>query len=218
MGVRGPLPKSAEERVFEGGRAHRPLPHAGRVYPAGIPERPSGMPAKARRVWDNYVDQMATMGILRPVDAFALQRLCEDVATLQELQGGMRQIATDREKADRDRRKRLRAIREEAAQLAAGGELMTKIDELKIEEARLVEELAQRPEGSALVAFSMSHEGRRLFANINVIASRIARQETQFGLTPVSSQRLEGTGGMGMIPMGSAQPHDSIEQRLGMIQ
>jgi len=76
MGLRGPAPKSTEIRTFE-----------------GVPERPRGMPAAARKIWAGYVGQLA--GSLRLVDAFALRRLCEDVALLEELQAGLRRMASD---------------------------------------------------------------------------------------------------------------------------
>jgi Phage terminase, small subunit len=187
--------------VLEGERAHRPLPAAGPRYAAGMPERPKGMTAAARRTWDAYLEQMASMGILRPVDAFALCRLCEDVAMLQELQAGLRKIASERERPERERRKRLRSIQDEVKSLVAEGKLLDRLEELRAEEARLE---AQRPEGPALLALTMSHEGRRLSATINTLAARICREEMQFGLTPVSSQRLEGLTG-GIIPGVTAQ-------------
>jgi phage terminase small subunit len=98
MGLRGPQPKSAEMRVLEGERAHRPLPAARPASAFGIPERPRGMTAAARRVWDQYVEQLGQLGTLRPVDGFALQRLCEDVAFLEELQIGMRKEAQYRKR------------------------------------------------------------------------------------------------------------------------
>jgi hypothetical protein len=48
------------------------------------------MTAASRRVWDGYVGQLA--GPLRGVDGFALMRLCEDVAELQDLQVGRRKL------------------------------------------------------------------------------------------------------------------------------
>src|SRR3954471_11440481 len=100
MGLRGPTAKSAELRLLEGNRAHRPLPApAVRPYAPGMPERPKGMTAAARRVWDNYLEQLAPLGILRAVDGFALSRLCEDVAMLQELQSGMRKLAGEMRRA-----------------------------------------------------------------------------------------------------------------------
>lgn len=173
MGLRGPVAKSAAEREYEGNAAHRPMPPARPHYPEGAPDRPKGMTAAARKIWDAYMEQMAPLGILRLVDVFALQRLCEDVALLLELQAGMRQIAGDRKKAAK----------------AAG-------------------ESTKAP----MVVFAMTHEGRRLTATINSLASRIGRQEQQFGLTPVAAQRLEG-GGM-LLPSTPGERMDPIEEQL----
>lgn len=49
MGQRGPTPKSAELRLLEGKRAHRPLPLTSPKYAFGVPERPKGMTAAAAR-------------------------------------------------------------------------------------------------------------------------------------------------------------------------
>lgn len=138
---------------MEGSRAHRPLPGPGVPYQSGVPERPKGMMAAARRAWDGYVAQLAPMGVLRPVDGFALQRLCEDVADLQELQKGKRKL-----------------IRQMQSEAKAKGRKIA---------------------GGAAVSLMASQEGRRLSAAINSLASRIKRDELQFGLTPVASQRLE---------------------------
>lgn len=154
MGLRGPTAKSAELRLLEGNRAHRPLPPAATTrYAPGMPERPKGMTASARKVWDSYIEQLAPLGVLRAVDGFALRRLCEDVALLQELQAGQRKLASEHKRA-------------------------AKAEGRKIP-------------GGAMLEIAMSHEGRRLAANINALAGRIKRDELQFGLTPVASQRLE---------------------------
>lgn len=166
MGLRGPQPKSAELRVLEGERAHRPLPPARSATAFGMPERPKRMTAAARRVWDQYVEQLAQLGTLRPVDGFALQRLCEDVALLEELQVGVRKLAADQKRTAK----------------AAGEKLP----------------------GGALVNFAMTHEGRRITATINSLASRIQRQELQFGLTPVSASRVEGNMVLPPGAMGTA--------------
>lgn len=99
MGLRGPAPKSAEVRILEGELAHRPLPPPGPKYAHGVPERPVGMSAKSRRAWVAYIAQLGPLGILRPVDGFALARLCEDVAHLQELQKGQRKYARQHKKS-----------------------------------------------------------------------------------------------------------------------
>jgi hypothetical protein len=206
MGLRGPNPKSAELRVLEGERAHRPLPSPRTPLAAGMPERPKGMTAAARRVWDAYLDQMMQLGILRPVDAFALQRLCEDVALLQELQGGMRKLVSQRKREIRALSERLAAIERRIRETQAAG---TNAGELLAQAAELRELIPNEP---PMIALAMSQEGRRLSASINVLASRIQRAEQQYGLTPVSAQRLEGGGGLGMMVAPAAT--DSIEARL----
>ena len=154
MALHGPVRKTAELRILEGERAHRPLP------PPAVPrtaartlERPKGMTGRARKVWALYVAQLAPMGVLRIVDSFGLQRLCEDVALLQDLQTGMRRLVSEKKREAQ----------------AAGTKLP----------------------GGALIDLAMTPEGRRLSSTINTVASRIKRDELQFGLTPVSSQRLE---------------------------
>jgi hypothetical protein len=136
------------------------------------------MTAAARRVWGSYIQQLAPLGILRAVDGFALSRLCEDVALLQELQAGQRRLASEmRRQAKKDGRK---------------------------------------IPGGALIDLTMSHEGRRLAATINTLASRIKRDELQFGLTPVSSQRLENLAVL--LPLAgtseSAPVFDPVEAAL----
>lgn len=158
---------------MEGERAHRPLPPASVKYLPGMPERPKGMTVSARRVWDEYLTQLAPLGILRRVDGFALRRLCEDVALLQELQGGMRKLARCN---TREAKKEKRAI-----------------------------------PGGAMIELTMSPEGRRLSATINALASRIKRDELQFGLTPVASTRLENI----VVPiMSTAAGMDPVEAAL----
>src|SRR5689334_16216791 len=115
MGLRGPTPKSAELRLLEGSPAHRPLPAPRAQHAAGVPERPKGMTAAARRIWDGYVDQLA--GSLRLVDGFALQRLCEDVAELEELRKGQRRLVADMRREAREAADRLKAIEQQLAAL-----------------------------------------------------------------------------------------------------
>ena len=145
-----------------------------------MPERPKGMTAASRKVWDSYVEQLAPLGVLRRVDGFALGRLCEDVALLQQLQTGMRKLAAQ--------------MKRSAATAQEGDDKPDRIP------------------GDALLTLVMSHEGRRLTATINTLASRIKRDEMQFGLTPVSSQRLENIA----IPMATAPGTgmDALEEAL----
>jgi hypothetical protein len=195
MGLRGPQPKSAEQRILEGERAHRPLPAPRAASAVGLPERPKRMTASARRVWDLYVEQMAQLGTLRPVDGFALQRLCEDVALLEELQLGTRKLAAQLKRDDAER------AREIERQLAGTAGTNQDVGALIAER---VEIRLRRVSG--ILALAKTHEGRRITTTINAVAARIQRQELQFGLTPVSASRVEGNV---VLPPGALNGADS---------
>ena len=208
MGLRGPTRKSADLRVLEGSRAHRPLPAPGPKYIAGMPERPKGMSAAAKRVWDGYIEQLATLGILRPVDGFALSRLCEDVAMLQDLQAGQRKLVREMRRAAKEASERLAALDEKLAAPATPEEQAAR-EALELEREEL--RARSRQSGGALIELTMSPEGRRLATTINTLASRIKRDELQFGLTPVASQRLENI----VIPQAvTAAGMDPVEAAL----
>jgi phage terminase small subunit len=81
--------------MLEGNRARRPLPANEPQYPAGVPERPSGMSAGGRKIWDMLVGEMAASGVLRTVDALALMQLCEDQATMDTLRKGMAEMTRE---------------------------------------------------------------------------------------------------------------------------
>lgn len=197
MGLRGPTPKSAELRILEGQAAHRPLPGARPRYAAGVPDRPKGMTAAARRVWDGYVGQLA--GTLRLVDGFALRRLCEDVALLEELQAGMRKMAADMKRESRADVERLKAVDELLASAPT--------PELEAERAELI---SRRLSGGAMLSLAKTHEGRRITATISSLASRIQRQELQFGLTPASAARLDESGGFPVLPAEDQRIEDAL--------
>lgn len=95
MGVRGPIPKSAAEREFEGSAAHR-LPSARESVLAGIPEKPKGMLAAARRYWAFYTEQMLLNGTLRPIDGPCLEMVCNLHADLQQLEREKRKLIRQR--------------------------------------------------------------------------------------------------------------------------
>lgn len=96
MGQRGPIPKSSESRQYEGSAAHRPLPPA-RPRPAyGVPDRPKGMPAAARRFWEFYSEQMLLHGTLRPIDGPCLEMICCLHADLQQLEREKRKLVRQR--------------------------------------------------------------------------------------------------------------------------
>jgi hypothetical protein len=71
----------------------------------------------------------------------------------------------------------------------------------------------EKTTGSPLMTVASSRSGRQLILTIKQLASQVSHQQLQFGLTPVSAQRLEGGGGMAM-PVGQAIM-DPVEQALG---
>jgi phage terminase small subunit len=107
VGLRGPPPKPTRIRMLEGNRGRRPLPGNEPQYPPGVPERPSGMSAGARKIWDMLVGEMAASGVLRPVDALALMQLCEDQAMLDTLRKGMDQMARELSKKAKENKRDL---------------------------------------------------------------------------------------------------------------
>ena len=94
MGLRGPPPKPTSIRVLEGVRGHRPLPNEPKYQP-GTPQRPPGMSAGARKIWNSLVSEMAASRVLRRVDGLALVQLCEDQATLDTLRKGMAEMTRE---------------------------------------------------------------------------------------------------------------------------
>jgi phage terminase small subunit len=80
---------------LNGNPSRRPLPENEPQYTTGVPERPKGMSAEARRVWNELVREMAPSGVLRLVDAGALAMLCEDTAMLETLRKGLADMAKE---------------------------------------------------------------------------------------------------------------------------
>jgi phage terminase small subunit len=95
MGVRGTLPTPTKIRILNGNPSRRPLPTNEPQFTPGIPDRPTGMSAGARKHWDGLVGEMANSGVLRLVDAGALAMLCEDLAMLDTLRTGLAAQARD---------------------------------------------------------------------------------------------------------------------------
>lgn len=135
MGLRGPAPKSAEQRLYEGSAAHRPLPAPRPQYPEGAPERPKGMAAAARRFWDAYIERTPP-GIIRLVDVFALARLCQDQAELQELAKGRRQIVAEQKREARAKGEPLIAASTVFAMTHEGRRLTATMNALKSQISR----------------------------------------------------------------------------------
>lgn len=92
---------------MEGNLSRRPLPTAEPTYVAGVPNKPPGMSAAAKRVWDGLVSEMAPSGVLRRVDGYALAQLCEDQAYLDELRTGLAKMTRELQKKARKEKKSL---------------------------------------------------------------------------------------------------------------
>ena len=67
MGVRGTLPTPTKIRILNGNPSRRPLLLNEPQFAPGIPDRPTGMSAGARKHWDELVGEMANSGVLRRV-------------------------------------------------------------------------------------------------------------------------------------------------------
>jgi P27 family predicted phage terminase small subunit len=80
----GPGPKPTAIKRFEGNPGKYPLPEHEPQYPPGLPEQPKRSSAAAKRIWNELIDEMADVGVLRRVDRRALHCLCEDEALLDE--------------------------------------------------------------------------------------------------------------------------------------
>jgi phage terminase small subunit len=100
----GRLPKPSRLRILEGMAGHRPLNKNEPEYSMGVPDKPSGMSAMARKVWDGLVMEMAPSGVLRLVDALALAQLCEDQAMLDELRHGLAILTRDLAKKAKEKK------------------------------------------------------------------------------------------------------------------
>jgi len=93
MGLRGPPKTPTSIAAARGNPGRRPLPKNEPKYEPGVPPRPSGLSAGARKVWAALVREMAASRVLRTVDALALVQLCEDQAMLDELRKGLGEMA-----------------------------------------------------------------------------------------------------------------------------
>jgi phage terminase small subunit len=104
MGVRGTLPIPTKIKILNGNPSRRPLPVNEPQYTPGIPDRPTGMSAGARKHWDHLVGEMANSGVLRRVDGGALAMLCEDLAMLETLRSGLAAQAREITKKAKEKR------------------------------------------------------------------------------------------------------------------
>jgi phage terminase small subunit len=107
MGVRGTLPTPTKIRILNGNPSRRPLPANEPQFTPGIPDRPKGMSADARKLWDELVGEMANSGVLRRVDGSALAMLCEDVAMLDTLRKGLAAQAREITRKAREKKQQI---------------------------------------------------------------------------------------------------------------
>lgn len=78
MGLRGPAKKPSALEAAEGNRGKRPVNSNEPKPPAGVPEMPRGLPAGARRIWEETVEIMLTVpGLLTVADGSALFDYCQ---------------------------------------------------------------------------------------------------------------------------------------------
>ena len=161
MAYKGPAPKPTSIRVFEGMRGHRPLPTNEPVYAAGIPDRPKGLSAGARKVWDDLIAEMAPSGVLRRVDGFALAQLCEDQSMLEELRKGM--AAMTREIAKKAKKKGLELPGGPSVQLTRtieGRRTIATIRELSVQVMLQRREFGLTPASNSRVESSGGNSGQ----------------------------------------------------------
>ena len=107
MGVRGTLPTPTKIRILNGNPSRRPLPANEPQFAPGIPDRPAGMSASARKQWDGLVGEMANSGVLRRVDGGALSMLCEDLAMLDTLRKGLAAQASEITKKAKEKKQQI---------------------------------------------------------------------------------------------------------------
>jgi P27 family predicted phage terminase small subunit len=76
----GPPKKPTSLKILEGNRGHRPLDLEAEPQPLkGLPE-PEGLPADARRIWDEIVPELDRLNLLTMVDGVSLESACRGAA------------------------------------------------------------------------------------------------------------------------------------------
>jgi phage terminase small subunit len=92
----GPIPRSREQRQYGGNTSHRALPPGREAMAFGVPERPKGMSAAARRYWNFYSQQMLGNGTLRSIDGPCLEMICSLHADVRQLEKEKRKLIRQR--------------------------------------------------------------------------------------------------------------------------
>lgn len=75
--------KPRELKLVEGNTGHRPIEEEV-PFQRGAPAKPDEMSPDAAWLWDQVVEQMKTIGLLKPLDAASLEVLCETYARWKE--------------------------------------------------------------------------------------------------------------------------------------
>lgn len=166
MGLRGPAPLPTAIHIANGNPSKRPLNADEPKYLAGVPERPAGMSAAARKWWDFYVDQMRPTNVLRIVDGPLLADLCEEKAELEEMRRG---------------------LRAKMAEMAREW----KADALKWNAEHPEEKRSTAVPGGARTYFAGTTQGQRVSAHMRALKFSVDRQMREFGLTPSSNSRVQ---------------------------
>lgn len=79
----GPRPQPKALKLLRGNPSRRPLPAEPVALP-GEPDKPEGLSAAARRVWEDLAPVLLHMGTLTKGDARTFATMCELQATLVE--------------------------------------------------------------------------------------------------------------------------------------
>lgn len=75
----GPAAKPRAMRLIEGNAARRPLPpevNFGKGLPSK-PEHPDELDADGNWLWDQIIDQAKDAGLLKPINAAAMEHVCQ---------------------------------------------------------------------------------------------------------------------------------------------
>ncbi len=89
LGARGPQPKPRALRVLSGNASHRPLPEEPQPR-AILPDRPKGMSARARAVWDDLAPRLQRIDLITEIDGAQFVDLCELQASLEAIRRSRR--------------------------------------------------------------------------------------------------------------------------------
>jgi len=78
--------KPAEVRLREGNPGKRPVPRPAVIGDRAAPRMPAGLSAPAKTVWQQVVPELVEAGVVRTVDAVALEAFVVQVAVMRQAQ------------------------------------------------------------------------------------------------------------------------------------